>query len=102
MAEAQKVSAEDVIGEMCTCGHIKASHAGLNGHGYCESLCDCEQYTWDFFLVKKPRYCPVCRQPMRFLELCYVEGITGEAKTCWACDCNEAFVYMVEPVTSLQ
>ena len=39
--------------EVCTCGHLKSQHAGLNGHGICtEEGCECAQFTWEKWVLK--------------------------------------------------
>lgn len=45
---------EKVKDEMCTCGHLKSTHAGMNGHGACPVLeCTCKQFTWAGWVMKK-------------------------------------------------
>ena len=44
---------EDIVDEVCTCGHLKSHHCDRFGqnHGACRSTdCDCKQYTWRCFL----------------------------------------------------
>jgi hypothetical protein len=38
--------------EICTCGHLKSKHAGLNGHGACTKTCTCRQFTWAKWVLK--------------------------------------------------
>lgn len=44
---------EKVKDEVCTCGHLKSEHGGLNGHGACPVLeCSCNQFTWAAWVLK--------------------------------------------------
>lgn len=49
MAEGRK---GERIDEICTCGHLKAVHRGLQGHGAC-SICSCGYFTWKAMLYKE-------------------------------------------------
>ena len=40
-----------IVDELCTCGHLKSQHLGLNGHGRC-TVCDCPQFTWSSFVYE--------------------------------------------------
>lgn len=38
--------------EVCTCGHLKSEHTGLNGHGACTvEKCGCIQFTWASWVI---------------------------------------------------
>ena len=59
METETKLCRENIIDEVCTCGHLKSIHkpsdAGLRygvvieGHGSCE--CGCPQFTWKDFIT---------------------------------------------------
>lgn len=40
------------VDEVCTCGHLKSKHRGLNEHGIC-SMCECGFFTWAGMVYKE-------------------------------------------------
>jgi len=51
---------EDIVDEMCICGHLQSSHAAaehlggaiqVKGHGACR-VCQCEKFTFARFIGK--------------------------------------------------
>lgn len=57
-----KLNPEDIVDEICMCGHLKSMHRPSNealahdvlvlGHGPCRE-CDCPKFTWKDFVLKK-------------------------------------------------
>ena len=47
---------EDIIDEMCQCGHLKSEHnttiVFAPGHGSCKN-CECKQFTWKKIIYGK-------------------------------------------------
>ena len=53
--QARKKLLDSIEDEMCTCGHLKSLHTGLNGRvidGAC-TLCSCERFTWHSWVISK-------------------------------------------------
>jgi hypothetical protein len=52
--EILEAKANGTLDEVCTCGHYKSEHTGVNGHGSCcRDGCACAWYTWVAFVVRK-------------------------------------------------
>jgi hypothetical protein len=51
-AEIQEAQEEGKLDELCSCGHLKSQHGGLNGHGVCNICGDKDevQFTWTAFV----------------------------------------------------
>lgn len=51
ITQANERLRQKIVDEICTCGHLKSAHKGLNGHGICTG-CSCYQFTWAKWVLK--------------------------------------------------